>query len=113
VIGMALHASTEAQAQAQPQADFTTPAGATAAVAPLVGLTSTTDTYPNLVEWAASPSGASVTEPLELGLTMFLDGIAARHPGRLPAIPGVRAKRVRRRPRIVLRSLAVRRSGRA
>jgi hypothetical protein len=84
VIGMALHASTEAQAQAQaqPQADFTTPAGATAAVAPLVGLTSTTDTYPNLAEWAASPSGASVTEPLELGLTMFLDGIVARHPGR-------------------------------
>jgi AcrR family transcriptional regulator len=78
VIGMALQASTEAQAQ--PQADFTTPAGATAAIAPLVELTSATDAYPNLAEWATSPSGPNPTEQLELGLTMFLDGIAARHP---------------------------------
>jgi AcrR family transcriptional regulator len=78
VIGMALQASTEAQAQ--PHADFTTPEGATAAIAPLVGLTSTTDAYPNLAEWATAPSGPSPTEQLELGLAMFLDGIAARHP---------------------------------
>ena len=78
VIGLALQASTEAQAQ--PQADFTTPAGATAAVAPLVELTSSTDAYPNLAEWASAPSGPSPTEQLELGLKMVLDGIAARHP---------------------------------
>jgi AcrR family transcriptional regulator len=78
VIGMALQASTEAQAQ--PQADFTTAAGAADAIAPLVQLTRTTDAYPNLAEWAQSPSGPNPTEQLELGLTMFLDGIAARYP---------------------------------
>jgi len=77
VIGMALQASTEAQAQ--PQADFTTPEAATAAIAPLVGLTSAADAYPNLAEWALAPSGPSQAEQLELGLSMFVDGIAARH----------------------------------
>ena len=76
VIGMALQASAEAQAQ--PQADFTTPVGTTDAIAPLIALTSSTDAYPHLAEWARSPSGPSPTEQLELGLTMFLDGIAAR-----------------------------------
>jgi AcrR family transcriptional regulator len=77
VIGMALQASTESHAQ--PQADFSTPAGATAAVAPLVELTARRDAYPNLAAWATAPSGPSLTEQLELGLRMVLDGIAARH----------------------------------
>jgi AcrR family transcriptional regulator len=77
VIGMALQAATEAQAQ--PQADFTTPEGTSDAIAPLVELTQMTDAYPHLAEWARSPGGPNPTEQLELGLTMFLDGIAARH----------------------------------
>jgi AcrR family transcriptional regulator len=78
VIGLALQVGEEARAQ--PDVDLSTPAGATAALAPLRALVSSSDAYPNLARWAAAPSGPSPAEQLEIGLTMILDGIAARYP---------------------------------
>jgi AcrR family transcriptional regulator len=78
VIGLAVQVAEEARAQ--PDVDFSAPGGAAAALAPLRLLTSATDAYPNLANWAAAPSGPSPDAQLELGLNMVLDGIAARHP---------------------------------
>jgi AcrR family transcriptional regulator len=79
IIGMVVQFTEEARAQAD--VDFSTSAGAAAALAPLRRLTAATDAYPTLARWAAAPSGPSLDAQFELGLSMLLDGIAARHPG--------------------------------
>ena len=80
VIGLALQVGEEARAQLE--VDIEQPESAYAALAPLRALTETSDAYPLLARWAAAPSGPAPAIQLAQGLTMVLDGIAARENGR-------------------------------